>query len=125
MDCVRFAVAVWDEIAGLTTTLPPLPQDVALHAEADGALTAVLRSLDRTHGATRITPSALGVLTVRPADLLVARVGANGAAGHALIVGAAACYHADRGARQVVTTGLPAAHHILHAYRPSWAAEDL
>lgn len=123
VDCVRFAVAVWDEVAERITAVPPLAQDASLHAGAPSAFAAVLRALDRTHGVRIVRPDPSGAARVRPCDLIITRVGSAGAAGHVYVVAGSHCYHACQRARRVVAAGLPASALITHIYRPSWAVE--
>jgi hypothetical protein len=79
VDCIRFVVAVIDELAGTTTRVRVLPGDVAHHAPAV-AFDALARVLELVPSA----PVLEGPL--EPGDVVVTGP-LKGGPGHALIVG--------------------------------------
>ena len=88
VDCVRFVIAVFDEMNGTDTPVKTVPGDVAQHAPevARAALELLLRSFD----CSRVREPYL-----EPGDVIVTGPNAGGP-GHAMIVGAERrmCWHA-------------------------------
>lgn len=114
VDCIRFVVAVLDELAGTRTVVRVLPGDVAHHAPA-----LAFEALSRQLGLMPCSPVLDGVL--EPGDV-VATGPLDGGPGHALIVGPERlqAWHAADG-QGVCRTGLGVlgwmGHRIVSVHR--------
>lgn len=124
VDCVRFAAAIWDELAGLTyaqgaaKNMPRMAQSGGLHAAGYGQASRALRELGKIHDIVCVEPDPHGVFTVEPGDMIACRLGSHGAPGHVMIVGPDAnnTYHACVG-QGVVRRQLPALGEFYHIWR--------
>jgi cell wall-associated NlpC family hydrolase len=117
VDCVRFVVAVLDELHG--AALPPvqrLPQDAALHDRA--GMMAVAHGIRQRYPHEVIEPRAE---RIEPGDVVVFRVGAQSGPGHVAIAGSEGdreLWHACRGTG-VARTSAAASSGILWIWRPT------
>lgn len=121
VDCVNFAVAVLDELAGTAPTpLTRKLQDSGLHASWAGAAGQTLLEVARVHDLRRVEPDAQGELELQPGDTVVHRLGKCGGAGHLSVVAwkPAATYQAVVG-KGVCLRPLPLPEEVVHVWRVS------
>lgn len=81
VDCVRWVAAVLDEMLGIKTALPSLPQDSAFHSRERAEVG--MRKILRIYSPCSVVEKGCAV---RPGDIVI--VGCSGGGpGHSLIVG--------------------------------------
>lgn len=117
VDCVRFVVAVLDELFGIAPdeAIPVLPKDTAWHNAA--GVVRVVRALERRypHEIVREGPA-------EPGDVLIARV-SSGNPGHIGIVGPkpGTVWHSNPGVG-VAEVGFGVFERIENVWRPKGKA---
>lgn len=117
VDCVRFVVAVLDELYGIgddAEAVPVLPPDASWHNP--GGAARIARIIGRRYPNEEITGD---VLTIEPGDVLVMQVSSvPGSPGHIAIGGPRpnTIWHANPG-MGVAEAGIGEVRQLLHAWR--------
>jgi cell wall-associated NlpC family hydrolase len=116
VDCVRFVVAVLDELHRMTRpAIRRLPQDASVHDRL--GMMAAARAIRQRYPHAVI---AAGAGAIEPGDVVVMQAGAAGGPGHVAIAGpggARELWHATSGAG-VVCTSAAASANIVWIWRP-------
>ncbi|MFG0318405.1 MAG: hypothetical protein ACF8XB_14120 [Planctomycetota bacterium JB042] len=99
VDCIRFVCAAFDELFGMSTPIPRLPPDTALHCPEKAV--EVVRLVREIYAPNTLITDG----TIEPGDVIVTRSG-NSGPGHALIAGGRenTVWHASR--HRVKQTGI-------------------